>query len=148
MKCRTVLITFLSAAAFAVGCNRDQNTEQRLESVKLETDKAAQDLRNYSYAQKDAFVKETRRELAALNQDLDDLSAKIDKSSDSVKADAKPKVQALRDRVDKLNMKLADVENATESNWDNVKAGFNQAMDGVKDSFQQARQWLADKIAP
>ena len=35
-------------------------------------------------------------QLAEINRDLDQLSAKIEKSSDAVKAEAKPKFEALR----------------------------------------------------
>ena len=79
-------------------------------------------MKNYTFAQKDEFVKAMQGQLTALNQDLDKLSAKIDSSSDAVKAEAKPKLQALRDQATKLNQQLADASNATESTWDGVKA--------------------------
>jgi ElaB/YqjD/DUF883 family membrane-anchored ribosome-binding protein len=87
-------------------------------------------------------------QLDALNKDLDQLSAKIEKSSDAVKADAKPKLQALRDEAAKMNQQLDEARNATESTWDSVKATSRKAWDGLKDDFQQARQWASDKIAP
>jgi predicted nucleic acid-binding Zn-ribbon protein len=61
-------------------------------------------------------------QLAVLNQDLDQLAAKIDRSSDAIKAEAQPKLQALREQAAQLNKQLADVQNATESTWDSVKA--------------------------
>jgi len=44
---------------------------------------------------------------SSLNQDLDQLAAKIEKSSEAVKAAAKPKLQALREQAAKLNQQLA-----------------------------------------
>jgi ElaB/YqjD/DUF883 family membrane-anchored ribosome-binding protein len=148
MKNKTLIITFLSIAAFAVGCEKEQTTTQQIEKVKTETKQAAQDMKDYTFAQKDEFVKTMRVQLDALNKDLDQLAAKIDSSSDAVKAEAKPKLQALRDQAAQLNKQLDDARNATESTWDSVKSGFQKAYDATKDGFNQARQWVSDKIAP
>jgi ABC-type transporter Mla subunit MlaD len=148
MKNKTVVITLLSIAAIAVGCNKEQTTSQQIDKVQTETTQAAQDMKDYTFAQKAEFVKTMQGQLAALNKDLDQLSAKIDSSSDAVKAEAKPKLQALRDQAAQLNQQLADAQNATESTWDSVKAGFQKTYDATKDGVSQARQWLSDKIAP
>jgi ElaB/YqjD/DUF883 family membrane-anchored ribosome-binding protein len=105
-------------------------------------------MKNYTFAQKAEFVKTMQGQLDALNKDLDQLSTKIDSSSDAVKAEAKPKLQALRDQVAQLNKQLDDAKNATESTWDSVKTGFQKAYDATKDGVNQARKWVSDKIAP
>ena len=87
-------------------------------------------------------------QLDNLNRDLDQLAAKIESSSDAVKAEAQPKLQALRDQAAQLNKQLDEARNATESTWDSVKAGFQKAYEATKDGFNQARQWVSDKIAP
>jgi chromosome segregation ATPase len=133
MKNKTLVITVLSIAAFAVGCEKEQTTSQQIETVKTETKQAAQDMKDYTFAQKAEFVKAMQGQLDALNKDLDQLSAKIDSSSDAVKAEAKPKLQALRDQAAQLNKQLDDAKNATESTWDSVKAGFTKAYDATKD---------------
>jgi predicted nucleic acid-binding Zn-ribbon protein len=148
MKNKTLIITFLSIAAIAVGCNKEQSTSQQMDKVQTETKQAAQDMKDYTFAQKAEFVKTMQGQLDALNKDLDQLSAKVDTSSDAVKAEAKPKLQALQDQIAQLNKQLADAQNATESTWDSVKAGFQKAYEATKDGFQQTRQWLSDKIAP
>ena len=148
MKNKTLAITIISIAAFAVGCNKEQTTSQQLENVKTETKEAAQDMKDYTFAQKAEFVKQMQIQLDNLNKDLDQLAAKIESSSDAVKAEAKPKLQALRDQAAQLNKQLDDARNATESTWDSVKAGFQKAYGATKDGFNQARQWVSDKIAP
>jgi ElaB/YqjD/DUF883 family membrane-anchored ribosome-binding protein len=148
MKNKTLVIALLSIAAFAVGCNKEQTTSQQLENVKTETKQAAQDMKDYTFAQKAEFVKQMQIQLDALNKDLDQLAAKIESSSDAVKAEAKPKLQALRDQAAQLNKQLDEARNATESTWDSVKAGFQKAYEATKDGFNQARQWVSDKIAP
>jgi len=150
MKNKTLLITFLSVAAFAVGCkpSDEKSTAQQIDKVQTETKQAAQDMKDYTFAEKAEFVKTMQDQLTALNQDLDKLSAKIDSSNDAIKAEAKPKLQALRDQATKLNQQLADASNATESTWDSVKAGSKKGYNELKDGFNQARQWVSDKIAP
>ena len=148
MKSKTLFLTLLSITVFAAGCDKEQTTSQQMDKVQTETTQAAQDMKDYTFAQKAEFVKTMQGQLDALNKDLDQLSAKIDSSSDAVKAEAKPKLQALRDQATQLNQQLADAQNATESTWDSVKAGFQKAYEATKDGFQQTRQWVSDKIAP
>jgi chromosome segregation ATPase len=148
MKNKTWVITLLSIAAFAVGCDKQQTTSQQIETVKTETKQAAQDMKDYTFAQKAEFVAAMQVQLDALNKDLDELSAKIDSSTDTVKAEAKPKLQALRDQAAQLGKQLDDAKGATESTWDSVKAGCQKGYQATKDGFNQARQWVSDKIAP
>jgi predicted nucleic acid-binding Zn-ribbon protein len=148
VKNKTLVITVLAIAAVAVGCNKEQSASQQMDKVQTETKQAAADMKDYTFAQKDEFVKAMQVQLDALNKDLDTLSTKIDSSSDAVKAEAKPKLQALRDQTAQLNKQLDDARNATESTWDSVKAGCQKAYDATKNGFNQARQWVSDKIAP
>ncbi len=41
MKNKALLITFLSVAAFVVGCDKDKTTAQQLDTVKTETTQTA-----------------------------------------------------------------------------------------------------------
>ena len=148
MKNKTLLITLISAAGFVVGCDKEKTAAQQIDTVKTETAQASADMKDYTYAEKDAFVKTMQAQLTTLNQDLDKLSAKIDSSSDAVKAEAKPKLQALRDQATTLNQQLADAQNATESTWDSVKVGTKKAYAAMADGVLDARKWVSDKIAP
>jgi len=130
MKHKNLLITLLVVSAFAVGCkpsepsvteNRDAMAKQ-LDKVQTKTTEAAQDLKDYTYAQKTEFVETMQGQLAEINRDLDQLSAKIEKANDAAKAEAQPKLQALRDQADKLNQQLDKAKDATESTWDDIKA--------------------------
>jgi len=148
MKNKTLILTVLSIAVIAVGCNQEKTTSERIDTLKAETKEAAQDVKDYTYAQKADFTASMQKQLTAINADLDALSAKIEKSSDAVKAEAKPKLQALRDEAAKLNKQLDAVKDSTESTWDSVKAGSKKAFESFKDGVNSARQWVSDKIAP
>jgi myosin heavy subunit len=150
MKHNKLILSLFIAGIFATGCkpSEEQTTQQQLENAKQETKTAAQDMKNYTFAQKREFVETMQGQLTALNQDLDQLAAKIDKSSDAMKAEAKPKLQALRDQAAGLNKQLDEARNATESTWASIQNGFKKAYQASKDGVQQARQWVSDKIAP
>jgi chromosome segregation ATPase len=140
--------TLLAMAALAAGCDKEPTASQQMDKVKTETKDAAHDMKDYTYAQKAEFTEKMQSQLADINKDLDQLAAKIESSSDAVKAEAKPKLQVLRDQAAGLNKQLDEVKNASESTWDSVKSGTSKAYDSLKDGFQQSRQWLSEKIAP
>jgi len=148
MKHKTLAIAFLSVAGFSVGCNKEDTNSQQLGKVQAKTEEAAHEMKDYTFAQKGEFTAKMQSQLNALNHDLDQLGARIEKSSDAVKAEAKPKFQALSDQTAGLNKQLEEVKNATESTWDSVKSGFKKAYESSKDGFQQAHLWVSDKIAP
>jgi len=150
MKHKNLVISLLTVAAFAMACkpSEEKSTQQQFDKVKQETKEAAQDMKDFTYAQKTEFVEKMQNQIAEINRDLDQLSAKIEKSSAAAKAEAKPKLEALREQAAKLNKQLDEAKSATESTWDSVKAGSKKAFNDLKDSFQQARQWVSEKIAP
>ncbi len=149
MKATVTLIAILSVATMAAGCKpAEPTTSEQLEKARVETKAAAQDMKDYTFAQKSQFVDTMQTQLDAINRDLAQVSAKIEASSAAAKAEAKPKLEALRLQADKLNKQLDEVKNATESTWDGVKAGFKSGYQEMKDGVLQARQWVSDKIAP
>lgn len=157
MKHKQLAITFLATTAFIVGCKPSaeqsatetrEATAQQFEKVKTETKEAAQDMKDYSLAQKAEFVAKMQGQMDEIKRDLDQLAAKIEKASDAARAEAKPKFQTLRDQAAKLTKQLDEARNATESTWGDVKASFRKGYSELKDGFNEARQWGSDKIAP
>jgi len=157
MKLKQLAIAFLAISAFAVGCKpaaeqsateTRETTAQQFDKAKKETQEAAQETKDYAYAQKAEFVAKMQGQLDEINRDLDQLAAKTEKASDAAKAEAKPKLQALREQTAKLTKQLDEAKNATASTWDDIKASFKKGYGEVKDGVQAARQWVSDKIAP
>lgn len=148
MKHKTLLLTFLSLAVFTVSCDKPATTSQQLDKVQEQPKEAAQEMKDYTFAQKAEFTEEMRSQLAAINKELEQLAAKVEKSSDAAKAEAKPKLQALREKADQMNKQLDEAKNATESTWESVKTTSKKAYHDLKDGFNQSRQWVSDKIAP
>jgi chromosome segregation ATPase len=148
MKNQTILLTLLSAA-LVVGCDKPRSTSQQMDDVQERTAAATQDLkeRDYTFAQKAEYTAQMETRLATINQELDRLEARIEKSSAAAQAEARPKLVALREQAARLKSQLNDVENATESTWDSVKANSIKAYDALADGFQQAGQWVNEKLA-
>ncbi len=144
---KLILIACL-AAAVTSGCNKPETTAQKIDRAQDKVAEAAQDLKDYTFAQKAEFVEKMEGQLLELNRDLDRLAAKVEKSNAAAKAEAQPKLQALREQTAKLNKQLDEVKNSSESTWSEVKAGFKKGYGEVKDGFSTARQWVSDKIAP
>jgi len=155
MKSKRILITAFSVAAFAVGCKPTDSQPPtsnppapQLDQVKKETKEAVQATKAYAYAQKAEFVEKMKVELAALDKEIDTLAAKVENSSAATKEEAKARLKAIRARTAELNKELDGVKDATESTWEDVKAGFKKGYDEAKDAFNQARKWLSEKIEP
>jgi gas vesicle protein len=86
--------------------------------------------------------------LAELSSNLDALAVKIEKSSEAVKAEAKPKLAALREKATELNKHLGEASSATTSTWSDIKVEAEKAYAALKDGLAQAQQTVSDKIAP
>jgi len=148
-----LIITCLATAALAFGCKQSAEsstatTSEQLDKVKAETKEAAKEMKDYAYNQRSEFVTAMQGQLDEINKNLDELGAKVEKATDSVKAEAKPKIQALREKADLLVKQLGQVKSADESTWESIKTGSKKAFGDLKDGFNQARQWVSDKIAP
>lgn len=153
MNSKPLLATFLLGVLYSTGCTKEQpttpqTTAPQFGKAEAGAKEAAREMKDYAYAQKVEFSAKMQGQLDSLNQELDQLSAKIENSSDAVKAEAKPKLQALRDQAALLTKQLDAVKDSNESTWDSVKATSQKALDSVKDGFQQSRQWRSDKIEP
>lgn len=57
MKNILLVVAFLAVAVFAMGCGKEQTTYQQIDKVQTHRKQAAQDMKDYTYAQKAEFVK-------------------------------------------------------------------------------------------
>ena len=124
------------------------NVAVKLDQAKKDTQEAVASIKDYTYAQRDEYAAQIHAKLDQIKLDLDALGTKVDQSTFAATEDAKAKIQAMRDQLAKANQKLDGMATTTESGWEDFKAGVKQASDDTKTALDQARQWLADKIAP
>jgi cytochrome c556 len=148
MNPRTPLLAILACTALIVGCDKTDPTAPPSGRSPLKTTGVSPEKADYSFTQRAEFSAAMQRQRAEINQDLQALETKIEKSGDALKAEAQPKLNALREQSARLGTELDRIKDATESTWESVKAGSSQAFAEMKEGFTAARQWASEKIAP
>jgi len=103
---------------------------------------------DYSYFQREEFVKYTKREITKMKNELAILEIKAKQKKDLNQEEAQKKLDELKLSVEQLNEKVKKVKGARRSEWDELQTSFNNSMDNVKYSIRKSRQWLSEKIAP
>jgi len=150
MKKSTLLITLIAfyAIIFAVTRKKSATTMREFDRVQEQNTDTTWQMKDYVYAQKDEFILNMKTRLAGLTRDLDQFKDRIERSGDVIKADAKPKIDALLAQIEVLNKQLNRAVTATESTWDSAKGDIRAGYLASKNDYQQASQWLSEKIAP
>jgi capsule polysaccharide export protein KpsE/RkpR len=151
-----LLILLLFSAALTVGCRskstvetqRDEAASAELAKAKTETKAAAHAMADYAYTRKAEFIATMNKELVALQEDLDRLSAKVESSAGAVKVEATAKIETVREKLSQTKKLLAQTGSATESTWNGATGLARQSYASLKDSIEETRRWLSDKIAP
>lgn len=102
----------------------------------------APDLKDYTFAQKDDYLKAVQAEIDALNLNLTMLTTKVGHTSEATMAAAKPRLDGLRLQLTQLVIEMNDAKNATESIWGDAKIKVQRASDDAKQTFLDVGQWL------
>lgn len=124
------------------------SSSAKLEKAKQETKEAAEAIRDYGYAEKAEFIAEMQKQLAEIQTELDRLSAEVEASKGQAKADAKVRLDRLREKWTATKQRLHEAEQAKESDWNTVKGDVKHSYGELKDSFDETRTWLSKEIAP
>jgi len=98
--------------------------------------RAAQDLAGYTFAQKGDFIKAMTTARDDLNQQLVQLSAKVDLASSTVQTEERSKLGTLQTQLNELDAKLDQDKISTETNWDQAKADAQQAYETTRQSLE------------
>jgi len=103
---------------------------------------------DYPFAQKSEFIDDMEKELGVIHDELDLAGDKVDRIGGEAKADAKVRLQAVREKWAQTEKKLNQAENATDTTWRGVKGDVEKSVDDTRDSFEKTRQWVNDTIKP
>jgi len=147
MKTKIVLLLIFGTAVL-VGCDKPDSSVPPSTVVASKPIPSTPTIKDYTFAQRTEFATTLEADRAEILRELDAIEVRIGRSSDAVKAEAKPRLQALRDQAAKLGTHLDAIQDATESTWDSVRTGSKEAYAQMKESFTQARQWVSEKVAP
>lgn len=130
------LMVMMAAIAGGAGCS--DSKKATLEAEVKASDGGGVDV-DYSYKEKDKFASKLKKELSEIN-------AEIERAGRDMKAEAKPRIEKLKDKARNLDVEIEKVENATEETWNDIKAGSRKAFEEIKAGFRDAREWTAEKI--
>jgi predicted nucleic acid-binding Zn-ribbon protein len=153
---RTCLLTLIAVGLLAAGgCSKSNQasldvnagTSASNESGSSKSKGPSVDV-DYSYSQKNDYVAKLKSQMADINKQIDNLSDKVANASADARAQASPRLEALKAKARNLDVQIDKVQNASESTWDEVKMNSKKAFSDMKDGFRDARQWLSEKIAP
>lgn len=134
------------ATAKGIVTNSWQQTETTATNALKNANRSVQTALDYAFDKKNDCVAQAGAELDFLDQKIQELSVRAAAASDSVKADAQTRIRKLGDQRAVLNQKMAALQNATATNWDEAKDDFNKTFGEAKTSCQDAWQWLAKKL--
>ena len=142
MKHTVRIIGFLVFGVLATSCNKPTDEDSKAQSDQpgtaamqrekaiTATKEAAQSVRVYAYAERDEFIDAANRELS------------------DIQADAEARLEVVSDRWAAAKVQLDRAEAATEDSWEDVQSRYRAARSDLKRSFDDARQWLSERIEP
>lgn len=125
-----------------------ESAGSKLEDVEQKSAEVRRAIRDYAYAEKADLIAEVKKDLSAIETEMDRLSAKVDSSKGEAKADAKAKLEGVRTKWAEAKERLDDADDASDAEWEDVKRNVERSYGELQDSFDDARQRLSDEIAP
>lgn len=69
---------------------------------------------------------------------LDVLKARAEMMSAQAKLDAKPRIDAMHEKLEAAKAKMHDIASSTDDKWDEVKKGIDHAWDETRGAIQGA----------
>jgi peptidoglycan hydrolase CwlO-like protein len=94
--------------------------------------------KRYTIEQKDAFEKQVRGELDAIQAGISTLQGKINQASDETRADLQRAIDQLESKKTEAGKKLEDLHGATASTWSNLRDGMTGLLREMKRSYREA----------
>lgn len=88
---------------------------------------------------RDAYVQKLKAKIDEWNADIDKLTAKADQAEADAKIKYHQELEALRAKRQDLEEKIANLQNAGESAWEELKQGVESSWEVWKASFSRAK---------
>lgn len=88
---------------------------------------------------RDEYVRRMHSRLDKWNNDIDALVARKDEVQQSLRAELGLKVEDLQSRRDEARQQLQKLEAASESAWQDMKAGVDLAWEALAQAIESAR---------
>ncbi|PTN35338.1 hypothetical protein [Desulfonatronum sp. SC1] len=88
---------------------------------------------------RDAYVQKLKAKIDEWNADIDELTAKADQAEADAKIKYQHELEELRTKRQELEGKVADLQSAGESAWEELKQGVESSWEVWKASFSRAK---------
>jgi predicted RNase H-like nuclease (RuvC/YqgF family) len=155
MKTQYLWTFAIALLSISSGCKQSNDTlnvnsanDPQAERVKADLKETAQATQDYAYTQKEQFIAKMNTEITRLKAQSSELESKLESCTGSTKEELRSRLETLRHKVTGLNDQLSKAKNSNEGTWNDVKSTLQKGTDEAKESFNQARQWLSDKLKP
>lgn len=143
------MLTFALASVFVLSsCTNKTKQEETREDINEEVIELKQDaqenmhdFKNYSYTQKEKFVKDANEELDKMNREIDKLKAELDSAGDQISAETRASYEkgiADMEKVrDDFKKNVEKAQNSTEDTWEQTKKDVGDTYDKTKNSIKE-----------
>ena len=112
------------------------------DKVIQETQEAVKATKDYTIQQKDAFQRKVQTELDEIQTHIVRLRGQVTHASEEAKADIQKAIGELEKKKDLASKKAQDIQSATASSWEQVKAKTTAAMDDLRHSLNRTLSHL------
>jgi Skp family chaperone for outer membrane proteins len=137
--CGAMGIWVLTLSAVTAGTS---NRPVSSDTVLRETQEAVTATKDYTIQQKDAFQRKVQTELDEIQTHIARLRGQVTHASVEAKADIQKAIEELEKKKDLASKKSQDIQSATASSWERVKAKTTAAMDDLRHSLNRALSHL------
>jgi uncharacterized coiled-coil DUF342 family protein len=87
---------------------------------------------------KDEFMLKIHSRLDQCKNEIDALVAKVDQTEEQVKTEFRQQIEALHSKRDEVHKKLHELEQASESAWEDMKLGIEMALGDISEAINSA----------
>jgi len=88
---------------------------------------------------REVYLEKFKAQLDEWNADLERLEAKGRKANADAKLKYDKEISSIRERMSEARKKAAEIQNANESAWEDLRQGAEDAWNRLKEAVQQAK---------
>ena len=88
----------------------------------------------------DEMKTQVETELAGWQTKIDEARVQLDLGSKDVEDKLQPYIKQLENEMDQAKEKWAQLEEASEHSWEDIKSGLDLSIDAMKEAFSSAKK--------
>lgn len=96
---------------------------------------------------RDEYVRKLKEKLDEWNQDIDELRERAELAAAAARREYDEQLPRLETRRKELEQRLRALGDATESAWNELKVGVDEAADALASAIRAAKQRFRDRAA-